>query len=110
MKTIDSDIVDAKIILQNQFETFVFRIVRQMVTETYENDDHYDITFVVIVFVSFLPTVFMPWFFVHWVLIGQIKTSGMKSFFLNFKKHSLDNEDYQENGKRHISGRHGGSK
>ena len=81
-----------------------------MVTETYENDDHYDITFVVIVFVSFLPTVFMPWFFVHWVLIGQIKTSGMKSFFLNFKKNSLGNEEYQENGKRHISGRHSGSK
>lgn len=57
-----------------------------MVAETYDNDDYYDVTFVVIVFISFLPSVFMPWFFVHWILIGQIKTKGMRNILFNSSK------------------------
>ena len=50
-----------------------FRIVRQVVTETYENDDHFDITYIVIVWFAFLPTVIVPWFISHWLLIGTLK-------------------------------------
>ena len=57
-----------------------------MVAETYDNDDYYDVTFVVIVFISFLPSVFMPWFFVHWILIGQIKTKGMRNILFDSSK------------------------
>ena len=56
-----------KEILQN------FRIVRQVVTETYDNDDHFDITYVIIVWFAFLPTVIVPWFISHWLLIGALK-------------------------------------
>ena len=49
------------------------RIVRQVVTETYENDDHFDITYIIIVWFAFLPTVIVPWFIAHWLLIGALK-------------------------------------
>ena len=44
-----------------------------MVTETYDNDDHFDITYVIIVWFAFLPTVIVPWFISHWLLIGALK-------------------------------------
>ncbi len=39
-------------------------------TETYDNDDHFDITYIIIVWVAFLPTLIVPWFVAHWILIG----------------------------------------
>ena len=42
-------------------------------TETYDNDDHFDITYVIIVWFAFLPTVIVPWFISHWLLIGALK-------------------------------------
>ena len=50
-----------------------FRIVRQVITETYENDDEFDITYIIIVWIAFLPTLVVPWFIAHWLLIGKQK-------------------------------------
>ena len=81
-----------------------------MVTETYENDDYYDVTFVVIVFISFLPSVFMPWFFVHWILIGRIKTKGMRNIlFGSVKGNNVQSRDPQNrlrhrNSRQHAEG------
>ena len=71
-----------------------------MVAETYDNDDYYDVTFVVIVFISFLPSVFMPWFFVHWILIGQIKTKGMRNILFDTSKpkNNIHNGGSTKNG------------
>ena len=44
-----------------------------MVTETYDNDDHFDITYIIIVWFAFLPTVIVPWFIAHWLLIGALR-------------------------------------
>lgn len=41
-------------------------------TETYENDDHFDIVYIVIVWFAFLPTLVVPWFIAHWLLIGAL--------------------------------------
>ena len=74
-----------------------------MVAETYDNDDYYDVTFVVIVFISFLPSVFMPWFFVHWILIGQIKTKGMTNILFDSSKPKMNvhNVGSSKNGVNH---------
>ena len=53
-----------------------------MVDETYDNDDYYDVTYVVIVFISLLPTIFMPWFFMKWILIGTMTTDGIRKTLL----------------------------
>ena len=85
-----------------------------MVKETYDNDDYYDVTYVVIVFISFLPSVFMPWFFVQWILIGKVKTKGIrKTLFEETKRVNGSNENSQivmrrgnsrlSEGKIHIS-------
>ena len=76
-----------------------------MVTETYENDDYYDVTFVVIVFISFLPSVFMPWFFVHWILIGKIKTKGMRNILFSSVKRSNASPNVSQNRMRHRNSR-----
>ena len=46
-------------------------MVRHSVPETYENDTQFDLTYMVLVFVTFLPTLILPWFYAHWILIGQ---------------------------------------
>ena len=47
------------------------RIVRQMVDETYENDDEFDVTYVVIVLVALLPAAVVPAVVCQWILIGS---------------------------------------
>ena len=41
-------------------------------TETYDNDAHFDLTYIICVWITFLPTVSLPWFYAHWVLIGSL--------------------------------------
>ena len=81
------------------------RVVRQMVTETHENDDYYDVTFVIIVFISFLPSIFMPWFFVHWILIGQIKTKGIRNILFHSVKGRNGNGANSQTGVHHSNTR-----
>ena len=38
------------------------------VAETYENQAHYDITFLMFVWIAFLPTIIVPWIYAAWVL------------------------------------------
>ena len=52
-----------------------FRIVRQVVTETYQNEDHFDITFIILIWIAFLPTIVVQWFVAHWLLIGGGNTN-----------------------------------
>ena len=77
-----------------------------MVAETYENDDYYDVTFVVIVFISFLPSVFMPWFFVHWILIGSIKTKGIKTILFTSVKRNNGSSSSSQIIMRHRNSKH----
>lgn len=57
------------------------RIVRQVVTETYENDDDFDITYIIIVWVAFVSTIFVPWLTAHWLLIGALSKERFKSWY-----------------------------
>ena len=52
-----------------------------MVDETYENDDHFDITYVVIVFVAILPAVIVPAIVYHWILIGSVSLRHIGRLF-----------------------------
>lgn len=36
--------------------------------ETYENQAHFDITYLLFVWIAFLPTVVVPWIYGSWVL------------------------------------------
>lgn len=53
----------------------LYRIVRQIVDEKYENDGHFDYSYIIIVWVAFLPTILIPWIFTHWILIGALTTN-----------------------------------
>ena len=52
-----------------------FRMVTHSLTETYDNDAHFDLTYIICVWITFLPTVTLPWFYAHWVLIGSLSRS-----------------------------------
>ena len=47
-------------------------MVTHTLTETYDNDAHFDLTYIICVWITFLPTVTLPWFYAHWVLIGSL--------------------------------------
>ena len=50
-------------------------MVTHTLTETYDNDSHFDLTYIICVWITFLPTVTLPWFYAHWVLIGSLSRS-----------------------------------
>uniref|UniRef100_A0A182W5P9 Uncharacterized protein n=1 Tax=Anopheles minimus TaxID=112268 RepID=A0A182W5P9_9DIPT len=43
------------------------------VGETYDNQAHYDITFLMFVWIAFLPTIIVPWMYASWVLSKPTK-------------------------------------
>ena len=51
---------------------YPLRMVTHSMTETYDNDTHFDLTYIVCVWITFLPTVTLPWFYSRWVLIGSL--------------------------------------
>ena len=51
-------------------------------TETYENDSHFDLTYIIFVWITFLPTVTLPWFYAHWVLIGSLSRVLLVELFI----------------------------
>ncbi|XP_050080399.1 uncharacterized protein LOC126568038 [Anopheles maculipalpis] len=51
----------------------ILRLARMSVAETYENQAHYDITFLMFVWIAFLPTIIVPWMYASWVLSKPTK-------------------------------------
>ncbi|XP_058127436.1 G-protein coupled receptor moody [Anopheles ziemanni] len=51
----------------------ILRLARMTVAETYENQAHYDITFLMFVWIAFLPTIIVPWIYASWVLSKPTK-------------------------------------
>ena len=58
-------------------------MVTHSMTETYENDSHFDLTFIIFVWITFLPTVTLPWFYAHWVLIGSLSRVLLVELFIS---------------------------
>ena len=50
---------------------YLCRMVRHSVIESDENDAALDLAYVVLVFITFLPTLILPAFYVRWILIGN---------------------------------------
>ena len=73
----------------------VLKIVRQVVTETYDNEHDFDITYIIIVWLAFLPTVIIPWFVAHWLLIG----SWRKDRFVPYLGNGNSSQQHILNGK-----------
>lgn len=44
------------------------RLARLVLEENYENSGHFDLTFLMFVWIAFLPTVINPWIYATWVL------------------------------------------
>ena len=61
----------------------LIRMVTHSMTETYENDSHFDLTFIIFVWITFLPTVTLPWFYAHWVLIGSLSRVLLVELFIS---------------------------
>ena len=61
----------------------VLKIVRQVVTETYDNEHDFDVTYIIIVWLAFLPTVIIPWFVAHWLLIGAWRKDRFVPYLQN---------------------------
>ena len=58
-------------------------MVTHSMTETYENDSHFDLTYIIFVWITFLPTVTLPWFYAHWVLIGSLSRVLLVELFIS---------------------------
>ena len=58
-------------------------MVSHSMTETYENDSHFDLTYILCVWITFLPTVTLPWFYAHWVLIGSLSRLLLVELFIS---------------------------
>ena len=58
-------------------------MVTNSMTETYENDSHFDLTYIIFVWITFLPTVTLPWFYAHWVLIGSLSRVLLVEIFIS---------------------------
>lgn len=44
------------------------RLARMALVETYENSTHFDLTYLMFVWMAFLPTTIIPWLYGSWVL------------------------------------------
>ncbi|XP_065077521.1 uncharacterized protein LOC135700800 [Ochlerotatus camptorhynchus] len=51
----------------------ILRLARMALVETYENQAHFDITYLMFVWMAFLPTVIVPWIYANWVLSRPAK-------------------------------------
>ncbi|XP_058830624.1 uncharacterized protein LOC131689504 [Topomyia yanbarensis] len=51
----------------------ILRLARMTLVETYENQAHFDITYLMFVWIAFLPTVIVPWIYASWVLSRPAK-------------------------------------
>ncbi|XP_055618832.1 alpha-1D adrenergic receptor [Toxorhynchites rutilus septentrionalis] len=51
----------------------ILRLARMTMVETYENQAHFDITYLLFVWIAFLPTVVVPWIYGSWVLSRPAK-------------------------------------
>ena len=58
-------------------------MVTHSMTETYENDSHFDLTFIIFVWSTFLPMVTLPWFYAHWVIIGSLSRVLLVELFIS---------------------------
>ena len=58
-------------------------MVTHSMTETYENDSHFDLTYIILVWITFLPTVTLPWFYARWVLIGSLSRVLLVEIFIS---------------------------
>ena len=58
-------------------------MVTHSMIETYEDDSHFDLTFIIFVWITFLPTVTLPWFYAHWVLIGSLSRVLLVELFIS---------------------------
>ena len=58
-------------------------MVTHSMTETYDNDSHFDLTYIIFVWITFLPTVTLPWFYAHWVLIGSLSRVLLVELFIS---------------------------
>ena len=47
-------------------------MITHSMIETSENDSHFDLAYIIFVWITFLPTVTFPWFYAHWVLISRV--------------------------------------
>merc|ERR1719458_98953 len=61
----------------------ILKMVRHSVIETYDNDDHFDLVYIIFVWITFLPTVLLPWFYAHWVLIGSLSRVRLFDLFVS---------------------------
>ena len=66
-----------------KFLYYILRMVTHSMTETYENDSHFDLTYIIFVWITFLPTVTLPWFYAHWVLIGSLSRMLLVELFIS---------------------------
>uniref|UniRef100_A0A182QAU3 Uncharacterized protein n=1 Tax=Anopheles farauti TaxID=69004 RepID=A0A182QAU3_9DIPT len=49
------------------------QLARMTVAETYDNEAHYEITYLMFVWIAFLPTIIVPWIYAAWVLSKPTK-------------------------------------
>ncbi|XP_059615127.1 orexin/Hypocretin receptor type 1 [Phlebotomus argentipes] len=51
----------------------IMRLARMALVETYDNATHFDLTYLMFVWMAFLPTAIFPWIYGSWVLTRPVK-------------------------------------
>ncbi|KAK2712866.1 prolactin-releasing peptide receptor-like [Artemia franciscana] len=70
------------------FPLSILKLVNQMVVETFSNTGHFDITFIVFVWIAFLPNVFVPFLFFIWRLSRPTKERLSDYLRINYRPHT----------------------
>ncbi|XP_055300752.1 uncharacterized protein LOC129567665 isoform X2 [Sitodiplosis mosellana] len=70
----------------------VLRFARQQMDETYENSSHFDITYLLLIWVAFLPTIISPVMYSMWILSGPTKDRIWRYFRLSSRQSNSDNK------------------
>uniref|UniRef100_A0A182PR18 Uncharacterized protein n=1 Tax=Anopheles epiroticus TaxID=199890 RepID=A0A182PR18_9DIPT len=68
------------------------------VAETYENQAHYDITFLMFVWIAFLPTIIVPWIYASWVLSKPTKERLRGYLRLSSRRNTRSEQSLDEPG------------
>ncbi|XP_046385712.1 5-hydroxytryptamine receptor 1-like [Ischnura elegans] len=80
------------------FPLMVLRLAKLALTETYENSGHFDIAFIMFVWVAFLPTLSTPGLYYYWTLNSATKERLLEYLHLGSLRRRGPEEEVEEQG------------
>ncbi|KAL1397475.1 hypothetical protein pipiens_009733 [Culex pipiens pipiens] len=76
----------------------ILRLARMTLVETYENQAHFDITYLMFVWIAFLPTVIVPWIYASWMLSRPAKERLRGYLRLSSRRNTKSEQSVDDGG------------